>query len=338
MAGIGGGLGGSVGIAAEATYGTFVAPTRALEVRSAKLQEVPHIAQGTGLANGRTVDLGSRRVPMWFDANGSINMEWLNSGMALLLANIMGSNATLTQLGTTSAYQLVANYGVPDNQNYFSLQNLVPDTGGTIHAVSYHGCKIEKATFSIDLQNPLMLDLSIDSQYEDQTIAAFTPAYTANTAIFTAFGMSFKAGALGSEVFVDGVRKFTLRIERTLKKDRIYVGGTHKDEPTTSGVTKISGSMDVDLLPTNKAVLWDLMHSQTAVPSIVADFVGAAIGSSGHNNELKLNVTNVFIDSGGTPELDGPDIVTTTMNFTGLIDAANDNPFTATLTTSDTTF
>jgi hypothetical protein len=335
MPGIAGGLGGAVGIAAETTYGTFVAPTRALEVRSAKIQEQPHIAQGTGLAYGRTVDLGSRRTPMWYDASGDISLEFLNSGMALLLKNIMGSNAALTQISSTTAYQLSCAYGVPDNQNYLSIQNLVPDTAGGIHAESFHGCKITKASFSIDLQNPLMMDLSIDSQYKDETQTAFTPAYTASTAIFTAFGMQFKAGVKGAEVFVDGVRKFTLNIERMLKTDRIYVGGSFKDEPTTAGVTKISGSMDVDLLPTNKAVLWDLMHTQTAVPSIVAGFTGPLIGS-GIYNSLVLNPSNVFIDSGGTPELDGPDIVTTTLNFTALTDAANDNPLTAVLTTADT--
>ncbi|MBV9805212.1 MAG: hypothetical protein JO130_18585 [Solirubrobacterales bacterium] len=337
MAGIAGGLGGAVGIAAESTYGTFVSPTRALEVRSAKLQEVPHIAQGTGLAYGRTVDLGSRRVPMWYDAKGDVNMEFLNSGMALLLKNIMGSNASLTQVGSTPAYQIACNYGVPDGQNYMTLQNLVPDTGGNIHCETFHGCKITKATFSIDLQNPLMLDLSIDSQYKEEASAAFTPSYTASTAIFTAFGMQFKAGARGSEVFVDGVRKFSFSIERILKVDRIYVGGSYKDEPTTSGVTKITGSMDVDLLPTNKAVLWDLMHTQLPVPSIVAQFTGPQIGTSGQYNMLTLNPCECFIDSGGTPELAGPDIVTATLAFSVLTDPSNDSPLSATLVTADST-
>jgi hypothetical protein len=338
MTGIAGGLGGAVGIAAETVYGTWVAPTRALEVHSSKLQEVPHIAQGTGLAYGRSVNLASRRVPMWFDATGSIDLEFLNSGMGLLLANIMGSSATLAAIGTTSAYRGTFNYGIPDGQNYLSIQNLVPDTAGTIRAESFHGCKIEKTTFTIDMQNPLMLNLTIDSQFRDEVPVAFTPSYTANTAIFTAFGMQFKAGARGSEAFIDGVKKFTLNIERGLKKDRIYVGGTHKDEPTTNAITKINGTMDVDLLPTNKAVLWDLVHSQTAVPSIVADFVGPAIGASGYNHELVLSANSVFIDSAGTPELDGPDIVTASLPFEVLTDSSNDNPLSMVLTTGDSTF
>ena len=53
MSQIAGGLGGAVGIAAETTYGTFVAPTRWIEVHSAKMQNMPHIVQGTGLAFNR---------------------------------------------------------------------------------------------------------------------------------------------------------------------------------------------------------------------------------------------------------------------------------------------
>src|SRR5581483_12030182 len=137
----GSGLGGAVGIAAESTYGTWVAPTRWIEVRDAKLQERVKTVQGTGLASGRLVDLGSRRRETWTDAGGTIDLEFLNSGMALLLVNAMGSNATLSQIGTTSAYQLTANLGAPDNQNYLSMQSLVPNTAGTIFQQNFHGCK-----------------------------------------------------------------------------------------------------------------------------------------------------------------------------------------------------
>lgn len=338
MAGIGGGLGGAVGIAAETTYGTFVPPTRWVEVHSAKLQERQHIATGTGLAYGRSVDLGSRRRQLWADAGGTLDMEFLNTGMALLLVNALGSNATLTQSGTTTAYTLTANLGVPDNQNYFSLQSLVPNTAGTIVRENFHGCKITKSTWTIDLQNPLMWSIDVDAQTKEETAVAGTPTYSSASKIFTPVGMTFQAGAFGSEATIDGVRKFDLTIERTLKVDRIYVGETVKAEPTTSGVTKITGSMDVDLTPNNKAVLWDLYHSQTAVPSIVAKFTGDPIGSSGKSDTFTLNPTNVFIDTGGTPELDGPDIVTTTMAFTGLIDASNDAALIASLTTADTGF
>ena len=340
MSPLGTGLGGAVGIAAEgsSTYGTWVASTRWVEVRSFKMQEQLHVAQGTGLASGRIVDLGTRRRTIYQDAKGTMELEFLNQGQALLLANAMGSNATLTQIGTTTAYTLTCNLGAQDVQNSLSMQSLVPNAAGTIFPQNFHGCKLQKVSWTIDEMNPLMWTHDIDAQQVTTAEAAGTPSYTANTRTFTAQGMSFKVGAFGSEATIDGVRKMTCTIERGLKTDRIYLGNATKFEPVTNAVVKVTGSADVDLTANNKSVLWDLYHSQAAVPSIVMQFVGNAIGSSGSSDTLTLNPTNVFIDSGGTPELDGPDIVGTTLNWTGLIDAANDSAFKATLITGDSTF
>lgn len=336
MASIGSGLGGAVAVAAETVYGTFVPPTRTLEPRSAKLAERVHIEQGWGLANGRSVELGSRRTDVWQDAGGEIETEFLTTGMALLLANAMGSPATLAQVGTTTAYSGTFNYGVPDGQNYFSLQSLVPTTSGTQEPQNFHGCKITKAEFTIERTNLLMVTYTVDSQYVETTSAAVTPTEVTNSDVFSASGMSFKVGAYGSEAVVDGVRKFTLGIERSLDVSRIYLGNTHKDEPVTINWTKLTCTMDVDLLSTNYATLWQIYHTQTPL-SVVANFVGPVITGT-YNNELNLNLTNAYVDTNGTPELEGPDIVKATLNFTGLIDAANDSPLTAFLQTADTGF
>ena len=338
MSPIAGGLGGAVGIAAETTYGTWVAPSRWLEVRNFKMQNQPHIAQGTGLASGRLVDLGSRRSKVWADAKGTMELEFLNQGMALLLQHIMGSNATLTQIGTTPAYTLTTNLGAPDSQNYLSMQSLVPDTAGAIKQQNFHGCKLQKATWTADEMNPLMLALDVDAQQWTNAEAAGTPSYTSNTRIFTANNMAFKVGAFGSEATVDGVRKMTCTIERGLRTDRMYLGNAVKAEPTTNAVIKITGSADVDLTTANKSILWDLFNTQAAVPSIVMQFLGNTITGSASTDTLTLNPTDVFIDSGGTPELDGPDITTTTLNWTGLIDANNDAALKATLITGDASF
>ena len=305
------------------------------------MQERVKTIQGTGLAAGRLFDLGTRRRETWTDAGGTAELEVLNQGFALLLNNIMGANGALTQVGTTTAYQLGGasgiSLGAPDNQNYLSMQALVPNTAGTIFQQNFHGCKFTKATFSIDMQSPLTVQLDIDSQQVTTAEAAGTPSYTANTRTFTFQGMNFKVGAFGSEASIDGVRKMTCTIERGMEVNRIYMGQSAKAEPVSNAVVKISGTADLDLTAADKSVFWDLYHSQNAVPSIVMDFVGNAIGTSGKNDELILNPTNVFIDSGGTPELDGPGITQTTLNWSALIDSSNDAALIAKLTTADTT-
>ncbi|HZV27483.1 MAG TPA: phage tail tube protein [Acidothermaceae bacterium] len=340
MAG-GGGLFGAIGVVSETAYGSYLTPTRTIEIRSAKLQERVHIVQGTGLADGRTVDLGSRRNNVWTDGGGDIETEFLTTEMALLLANALGSNATLVALtGTTSAvtaYSATFNYGVPDNQNYFSLQALVPDTSGTLHAESYQGCKITKSEWTIERTGLLMCTYTVDAQQWNGTAGAFTPVESTSDAVFQAVAMTFEVGTYGSEAAVDGVRKCTFSIERELDVERIYLGSVNKDEPITKGMTKLKCTMDVDLLSTNKAALWDIYNTQAAT-SIIATLTGPQIGTSGNDNKVVFALTNAYVDQNGTPELDGPDVVKASLSFTGLIDAANNTPFSVTLTTPDSTY
>ena len=343
---IGTGLGGSISVGVETVYAatTGVSLSRTIEVRSAKLDERVHTVQGWGLAGGRSVELGSRRNTEWKDAGGDVEMEFLSTGMALLLANALGSSATLAAITTgNTAYAATFAYGVPDGQNFFSLQTLEPDTSGTLHPYTYHGCKIPKAEFTVDRTNLLMVTYTVDAQHVETATAAVTPSFTTSNTALDGVALSgtgsFKVGTLGSEAAVDGVRKFTATIERELDTERIYLGdsATSKHEPLTKNWTKISCSMDVDLTSTNKSVLWDIYDSQTPL-SVIADFVGAAIGASGHNSELKLSLPNCYLDTNGTPQLDGPDIVRATLNFTALIDTANDAPISAYLVTSDSTW
>ena len=72
--------------------------------------------------------------------------------------------------------------------------------------------------------------------------------------------------------------------------------------------------------------------------SIIVKCVGGAIGSSGYNNTFGFNVTNAFLDTGGEPPLDGPDIVKNTATFKGTIDAAGDAAFRAYLQTGDSSY
>lgn len=343
MAGaIGGGLGGSIVIGVETAYGTTsVTLSRAVEVRSAKIDERVHTVQGWGLAAGRSVELSSRRNTEWKDAGGEIEVEFLSTGMALLLATAMGSSATLVAVTTSStAYNATFAYGVPDGQNFFAAQALVPDTGGTIHPYTFHGGKITKAEWSIDRTNLLMCTYTADFQHVETATAAATPSFTTNNTAFDGVDLNgnFKVGTLGSEAAVDGVRKFTVSLERELDTERIYLGdtATGKHEPLTKNWTKITCSMEVDLTSTNKAVLWDIYDSQ-ASQSIIAEFVGPVITGS-YNNTIKFSLPNVQLDTNGTPQLDGPDLVRATLNFTALIDAGNDAPLSIYLITPDATF
>ena len=338
---VGGGLAGSVGFGKETVYGTAVAPTRFPQVTSSQLVRVPNFVQGEGLGAGRIVELGGRRVETYQTASGTIALDWMTNDMGLIFDNIMGSASTPVQIGTTTAYSLTTSLASPDNQNYMTIQQNVPDTAGTVHTYTYHGCKVKKATWTASRTTLLTCSLDIDAQYEEETTSITTPSFTAGNVAFSALNMGFKIGAYGAETALDGVRSCTISVEHVIDTTRIYIGNTYKDEPVTNDFVLVTGSMTIDLVSTaQKAQVLDLFHTvnpaqQTGV-SIIWDFLGANIGSSGIKNELLLNATSVFFD-GASPDIAGPGTVTVTVPFKGLIGAANNPVMTGVLTSSDST-
>jgi hypothetical protein len=165
------------------------------------------------------------------------------------------------------------------------------------------------------------------------------PTYPAAPAPFSmaAAASAFRAGALGAEVAIDGVRKATVTLTRGMANDRIYLGNQYKDVPVTNALSKLEVSLDVDYTVAAKTGLFDLFLAGTPV-SLLCTAVGAQIGATVSNATFGLNVTNAFADSGGSSPLDGPDMVKNTIAWSGTINAAGGSPLTATLLTADTTF
>src|SRR5919108_2993637 len=102
--GIGAGIGAQVGVAAESTYGTYVAPTRFYEFTKEGLKKGKHTAQGTGMAAGRLLDPGGRRVVTHQDGKGPLDLEVGTKNMGLMLQALMGTTVTPVQQGATTAY------------------------------------------------------------------------------------------------------------------------------------------------------------------------------------------------------------------------------------------
>lgn len=341
---IGSGLGGFAAIAAQPTYGaTLVTPTRVLMIKSAKATWDPHIVYGGPyLEGGITIVPGAARVATWLDAKGTLAGDVTNTAHALLLKTALASSASLTELGTTTAYELGgssgASMGVADtNGAYFDMQMGVPTRDGTQKAYTYHSCLITKAEWVFDRSGLVTYSYDFDAQYVEQTTALITPTYPTNSVAFNMADSSsvFQVGAYGSEATIDGMKKVTITLERPMSVDDIYLGSTFKAAPVTNAYVKLTASVDADFTPANKTALWDLFLSNTPI-SMIATAVGSAIGTSGHNNTFGLQLTNAFIDSSAEPSLDGPDVIKNTLALTGTIDAAADAPLKATLITADT--
>lgn len=315
---IGSGIAGSLGVAPEVTYGTYVAPTKFLEVNKVGLKKVKNIKQGGGLASGRFAQRGSRRVVTTNAAAGDIEMEVPNKGFGLILQALMGTTVTPVQQTTTPAY--LQTHTLADNiGKMLTAQVGVPDLAGTVRPYTYLGCKVMAAEFSCGVDDLLMTKVTLDSRQvvESQTLAA--PSYPTGLLPRSFPEMGFKWGTFGSEVAIQGVRKVTLRIERPQAGGRFYANNAGlKSEPIMNNWVKVSGTIETDFV--DKTLFADRFAADGSA-SMIWEFVGPLIAGTFFET-FRVRVPMVFLDT-DTPTLDSIDIVNPSFSFTAQDDGTN---------------
>lgn len=320
---IGSGLGAYVGLKAETVFGTYVAPDRFHEPSGeVSWGKVKNVYQGGGVASGRMVQPGTRRVVVTKGAGGSLPMEVANTKMGVILQHIFGSTPTPTVQNTSTGYlqahTLADNYG-----KSLCGQVGIPDRAGTVRPYSFLGGKITSAEFSCTVNEPLTVTLEMDYRDVTEAQAAVTPSYTTGQIPFHWGHLTAKLGTFGSEASVSGVRGFTFRVERPMDLEGFYAGNAGlKDQPVMNDFVVVSGSVDVDYV--TKADFADRFASDTAT-SMRMRFEDTATSLGGTPTIyplFELGASQVFFDE-GTPKVSGPGIITTSYSFKGQNDLTN---------------
>ncbi|TXS36925.1 phage tail tube protein [Streptomyces sp. OR43] len=313
---IGSGLGAQVGIAAETTYGTYVAPSKFVEFTKESLQLKKVTAQSAGIAAGRLMPLSSRRVVTQRSAAGSLEMEVTNKAMGVLFQSLMGTTVTPVQQAATSAYlqtHLLADVAGKS----LTLQKGLPLTTGVVTRKNFLGCKVISAEFSCEVGGMLTVSFELDCKDVEETSVLAVATYPAMSPFH--FGqMAVKTGTLASEVARDGIRKVSVKIERPQATERYYAGASGlKAEPITNDQVKITGSLEGDYVDT---VLDDL-HTSDGGMSFVWDFTGPLIAAA-NPERFTIKVPVIKLDD-APPTVEGFDLVKPSFNFTGLSNGTN---------------
>ncbi|MFD9515948.1 phage tail tube protein [Streptomyces sp. NPDC059979] len=313
---IGSGLGGQLGIVAEVSYGTFVAPTRFLEFTKESLVLKKTVEQSAGVAAGRLLALSDRRVLTQKEVTGSIDLEVTNTGMGLLLQALMGTSVTPVQQAATTAYLQTHTLADSFGKN-LTIQKGVPLTTGTVTDKSFVGCKVTGAEFSCEVGGMLMSSWEIDGKTCDETQTLATASYPSRRPFH--FGqLAVKAGTFASETALDGVRKVSVKIERPMSTDRFYAGQAGlKKEPIANDLVKITGSVEMDYVSTTL----DDLHTSDAATSLVIECVGPNIAST-YDETFRITLPAIKIDE-APPVIDGFEVIKPTYSFTALYDGTN---------------
>jgi hypothetical protein len=312
------GIGSQVGVAVESTYGTYVAPTKFIQARKVSVKKVKNTVTTGGLGAGRLIQLGTRRVVTTKAGGGTLECEFVNKGMGLLVQALMGTTVTPVQQASTTAYLQTHTLADPTGK-FLTVQAGVPDTTGTVRPYSFLGTKVTGATFTFEVDKEVSSSFELDSRdvTEAQTIVA--ASYVASTRPFVGTDTSVKVGTFGSEAAVTGVTKATVKIDRALNTDRFYFGSLGlKAEPLIGGYAKITGTISADFV--DKTIFADRFASDAGF-SLVVEAVGLQI-SGIYYDTLRITLPMCFLD-GDTPVVEGPDIVNGDFPFVCLFDGTN---------------
>ncbi len=317
---VGSGIGSQFGIAPEVTYGTYVAPTRFYETKKASVSKVKNTAAWDGLAAGRLVDRADGRVVTTKAAKVTVDeLAVTSKDMGLLMSMIMGTSpaAVLQGAGPANlfAFTLADHAG-----KMFTAQSGVPLIGGSVIAQSALGCKVDSAEFACGVDDLLTVKVEADGRdlTESQTLAA--ASYATGRTPFHFGQMGVKVGsAVGSVAAIGGVRKVTLKIDRKMKTDQFYANNAGlKEQPTTNDKVAITGTITADYK--TAADLADRFRDDTQF-ALVWEFIGPIINAT-FPQTFRFTLPACFLDD-GTPEVDGPDVVSTDFNFTAFYDLTN---------------
>ena len=314
----GSGIGSQFGIAPEATYGTFVAPTRFYEVTKPSVKKVKNTASWDGLAAGRLLDRADgRAVTTRASKVGLDGLVVTNKDMGLLLNMIFGG--TVTPVAQTAPTALLQTHPLVDSfGKSFTAQVGVPLLGGTAVAQSATGVKVQEAEFSCGIDELLTVKVEADGRdlVESQALAA--ASYVAGRRPFHFGQMAVRLGAtIAGATAADAVRKVTVKVTRKLKTDQFYANAAGlKDQPVTNDKVEVTGTLSVD----NKVAsqFADRFRDDTQF-ALVWEFLGANIATTFFDT-FALDMPACFLEGDGTPEVDGPDVVTTDFNFRAYVD------------------
>jgi hypothetical protein len=313
---IGSGLGAQIGISAESTYGTFVAPTKFIEFTKESLALKKTTAQSAGIAAGRLMALSARRVLTRKEAQGTLEMEVTNKGMGLPLQTLMGTSVTPVQQAASTAYLQTHTLASVAGKS-LTIQKGVPLTSGTVTDKSFVGCKITSGEFSCGVGEMLTASFEIDGKDCDEAQTLAAASYSAMSPFH--FGqMALKTGTFGAETALDGIRKVSVKIERPQDVDRFYANQSAlKREPIENDQVKITGTLETDYVGT----ALDDLHTSDGGTSLVWEFIGPIIAST-YAETFRITLPVVKLDE-GPPVVDGFGVVKPSFNFTALYDLTN---------------
>lgn len=322
----GSGLGAFVGSGIETagSYGTLATINKWTAFESFDIKPNQTWVEGAGLHGGQVTRFDSEAVLTKQDASGSAKLNFYYNGMGRLLGSLMGGLTTApVQQGATTAYSLTLTGPSPDWQQSLSFQQLIPDITQAGHYWNVLGAKVTDAQFECADGGALVATFNIDAQdvYEAATGTAPTAGQPAGQPYFAWHQSAVKIGTYGSEVKVDGVKKWTASIKKGLDTGRFNMGNITtnpnltyavKDEPAYGTWADIGGTLETEYL---NDTLFENYYTTNTPFSMVTSFTSATMAGTAYPYSVTFAFPRCRFVGAEYPTIKGPQIVQPSMPF-----------------------
>lgn len=325
----------SLGVLEESTYGTSAgAVTRWFEfLPDPDLKWEPERKQGLGLRVGARVARSARRVTTGVGGSGSFELEATSKGMGLLWKWALGANTST--LVSDATYQQVAT--LADAPAAFSLQQGLPQIGGTVDAMTFLGCMIAGWELSFDNEDILKVKFNLDVRDLSTAIGYAAPSYASAPNLFHFANATLTTGTLtaptattmgsGGTAVADVIGG-SLTVDNNLSSVKV-VGAAGKKSRPTVGLRTIAGKLDVDY---DNTTFRDAFIADTPF-NLVLTWTAGALGVGVET--LQVIVPEIKFN-GDLPQSNGTDRIKQSMSFTGLDNLTAAQPIWVCARTGDT--
>lgn len=322
----------------EATYKTYVAPTKGLEPTDHSFNWNKQVKQGQGLRVGGRVARSARRVVPAADGGGDFTVEAISKGMGRLWEAALGTGVSTLVSGTT--YQNVFTLG--DAPNSLTIQTGQPEVGGTVDAYSWLGCMVD--SFEINFPNADIVTCKFTIDAGDLSTAQGYVApggtYPATPNLYHFGGGTITTGTLTSPTTTvlassitstANIRSATVQVNNNVRDDRYNFGGAGRKAKPTVGLREITGTMEIEYDATTYR---DLIVSDGALSGVVLQATGGALSTGLETFQVVL--PEVKLD-GDFPKPNGTDLVVQSVKFTCLDNLTAAQPLWIVTRTAETT-
>lgn len=305
-----------LGVKAETTWGTFVAPTRFYPLISESLTEEIDRLESEGIITGRRIITSEQWAAGNVTVSGDIKTELYQQGMGALLKACFGAVSTA---GPGPYTHTLTPGDLTDD--HLSVQVGKPDVSGTVQPFSFSGMKAGEWELSIDAGGLVALTVSLVGKLLVTSEALASASFSTGAA--TPF--TFKHASATVAGAAAKVKKVTIKANNGLDTDRRFIGTEYIDEPLEAEAREYSGTVDLEF---ESLTMYNRFRNATEFALVVTISAGPA---------ASLTITmNVRLD-GSTPEVDGKGIVQLSAPFKVIGTTTDALGITAALINADTT-